>query len=213
MDRSGPPQLSLKRSPRQIYLRTRLKERRVCPNDGAPARALRGIKRARPATASPSYLLRSWRAKISRPICNRETTCASHVRTAMASKPKSPSFWKSSDGTVRIGRSPCEMFRRAVWRLRLLRRLAIPLKSNLGEARRGRGGPLCRSMAAPARSAADRIGKPRAGKFDAGKVRVRGIQNVVPFSKDYARDGQDCRSLPGNPGVSQTPGRNLLVRA
>jgi GAF domain-containing protein len=52
----------------------------------------------------------------------------------------------------------------------------------------------------------------RSGKLDARKLRVRGIQNVVPFSKDYERDGQNYRSLPGNPGVSKTLGGNLFTR-
>jgi hypothetical protein len=52
----------------------------------------------------------------------------------------------------------------------------------------------------------------RSGKLDACKLRVRGIQNVVPFSKDYGRDGQNYRPLPGNPGVSKTLGGNLFAR-
>ena len=51
------------------------------------------------------------------------------------------------------------------------------------------------------------------GKLDSRKVRVRGIQNVVPLANDNRRHGQNCRSLPRNPGVSKKPGRNLLARA
>ena len=51
----------------------------------------------------------------------------------------------------------------------------------------------------------------RLRKLAARKLRVRGIQNVVPFSKNYGRDGQNRRSPPGNPGVSKTLGGNLFA--
>ena len=65
----------------------------------------------------------------------------------------------SSSGNLRM-----DLVRKRPQRSRLLGPLAIRLKSSLSQARRARGGPLCRSTAAPARSAADRTEKSQVGQ-------------------------------------------------
>jgi len=105
-------------------------------------------------------------------------------------------LWKSSDG---FGAETSKRPQRS----RLLGPLAIRLKSSLSQARRARSGPLCRSTAAPARSAADRtemspVGQTRFAQSPSARDSERSsARQGLPEGTDKTADR--CRATQASP--------------
>jgi len=104
----------------------------------------------------------------------------------------------SSSGNLRM-----DLVRKRPQRSRLLGPLAIRLKSSLSQARRARGGPLCRSTAAPARSAADRtemsqVGQTRFAQSPSARDSERSsARQGLPEGTDKTADR--CRATQASP--------------
>jgi len=92
------------------------------------------------------------------------TMCAGNVRTVIASNGDLHPLRNLRMDPAETSIAPANVPENVGARSRLLGPLAIRLKSGLVQARRARGGPLCRSTAAPARSAADRTEKSQVGQ-------------------------------------------------
>ena len=141
-----------------------------------------------------------------------------NVRTAMASNGDLHPLGNLRMGLVRRRPGRPRMSHRTVgWRSRFFGHLAIRRKSSLSQARRARGGPLCRSTAAPVRSAADRTEKSQVGQTrfaqspsardserSSARQGLRKARTRLPIAAAQPRRLQEVWSQPAREGSMPT---------